>query len=270
MTGQQGNPFYVAPMLARGVSDPGGSFLQGMKIGEYQRQRQEQEAQAERAAAFQAAYSQEQDPIARLALLRQNPDMVEKYKPMMEYFDGQSEKLAFQSNKGIAEAASLDDAIAIQQQKLRTLKAMGVPDTGSSERDLQRMINGEWTLEQAQANAKSDLVGTDQGADYLERVEKSGELAGNHDLIQLTNARARIAAQNPNSPLLDTYDQAIESSIAKTGNTPAGLQEFGALISGLPPEEQENAKRIKLGLMPRAVGKADHVVNVGDVPHMVI
>lgn len=44
--------------------------------------------------------------------------------------------------------------------------------------------------------------------------------------------------------------------------------EFGQLTEGLSPEERERARRIKLGLDPRAVTAAAKTVMIGDVPHI--
>lgn len=270
----QGNPFYVAPML--GLSDPAGAFERGRQgaqrqalFTQQQELLQQQQAQAQQMAADRAALSAAPDMETKYQILSRNPDLLEEYRNQAEFFSDESKKLHLSAGQGLLNASSLDDAVRIQQEKLRTMKQIPGLDTSNSERQLQRMLDGGMTLEDVKSEAKLELLAHPEGQEYLNNLQKSQELAGNHDLIQLTNARNRIAAQNPNSPLLATYDKAIESAISQTGNTPAGLQEFATLISGLSAEEQENAKRIKLGLVPRAVGKADHVVNVGDVPHMV-
>ena len=51
---------------------------------------------------------------------------------------------------------------------------------------------------------------------------------------------------------------------AKTGVASAGQREFESLISGFSKEEQEEARRVKAGLVPRAVTKADTVVTMPD------
>ena len=48
----------------------------------------------------------------------------------------------------------------------------------------------------------------------------------------------------------------------------AGEREFQSMTEGLTPEQANLARRIKLGLDPRAVTRADTIVSIGGVPHI--
>jgi len=69
-------------------------------------------------------------------------------------------------------------------------------------------------------------------------------------------------------PLPNEMDQSVRDSVTKIAQAwgdasgGAGLNEFRALTAGLTPEEQENARRIKLGLAPRAVTGAARTLTV--------
>ena len=48
----------------------------------------------------------------------------------------------------------------------------------------------------------------------------------------------------------------------------AGQREFQSMTKGLTPEQANLARRIKLGLDPRAVTRADTIVSIGEVPYI--
>ena len=102
----------------------------------------------------------------------------------------------------------------------------------------------------------------------LEQFMSAGDLGGG--IAQLDQAMKagkidqqdfRVLAQSIQNPEL--YCKVKQAAIEKARvlgiggqHIPAGLQEFNAMTKDLTPEERERARRIELGLDPRAVGSA--------------
>lgn len=124
-----------------------------------------------------------------------------------------------------------------------------------------------------------------QGQDAASFISQAASVANDPNrFMQLAQARVNYLQQNGRDPsdtmqLIETYQanpgqamkdlQGVGAALANQGyldkdlysqlfgvGTTGGAKEFEALTKGLSPEEKEAARRIELGLAPRAVGSS--------------
>ena len=129
-------------------------------------------------------------------------------------------------------------------------------------------LNAVGLLDQRQrdqaANFAFDLINTapEQRTSKIQARAQSLQAQGRDpsDTLSLLNQPAEqqdTVLRTIQQAALSTKDRAKLSARQETGqDVPAGLAEFQALAAGLSPEDAEKAKRIKLGLDPRATGSA--------------
>lgn len=143
------------------------------------------------------------------------------------------------------------------------------------------------SLEQAQRGAQRE-ISADERESLISGAEEVGALKSRPAQLQsLIRRSAEIVARDGNPEHTDqgiqllqeglktgdftAFDESINSLIslrtAGKGLT-AGQREFTGLTKGLSAEEIAEAKRIKLGLDPRATGAASKIFDVGGVPHI--
>jgi len=81
--------------------------------------------------------------------------------------------------------------------------------------------------------------------------------------------RADILSQGLSDKDLDQVIAGTQASAAAPQQQPtAGMQEFSAMTEGLSPEDIERAKRINVGLDPRAAQNAPKLVDIGGSKYM--
>ena len=136
-------------------------------------------------------------------------------------------------------AASREEAVFQLQDATRDaliLKpALAAGDIPEVTRQLENRIE---KIQARGGNPKDSLA-------LLERV-RAGDFEGaNRDLDAVINAAQQVSA-----------------------GAPAGIREFQTLTQGLSPEDADKARKIELGLEPRATGAASRTVDIGGVPHI--
>lgn len=140
------------------------------------------------------------------------------------------------------------------------------------------LLGGRQAFQESQMNQQSLQAGQQQieRADYergVERLKVINRLANKVRQLPLDQRQGFVGSINQNmlqsvgiDPAQVTGvpldDQSLDALIAQTGAAipetaaTAGQREFESLTSGLSKEERERARRIELGLDPRAVGSA--------------
>tara|TARA_B110000977_G_scaffold201588_1_gene297041 strand:+ start:4465 stop:5715 length:1251 start_codon:yes stop_codon:yes gene_type:complete len=80
--------------------------------------------------------------------------------------------------------------------------------------------------------------------------------------------RADILSQGLSDKDLDQVIAGTQASVAAPQKPTSGMQDFSAMTEGLSPEDIERAKRINLGLDPRAAQNAPTLVDIGGSKYM--
>ncbi len=105
-------------------------------------------------------------------------------------------------------------------------------------------------------------AGDVNGAVQFVRNRRDARRAQGVDTANMDDFLAR-AEQNPDSvlPNLKALNAGfVQAGMTKSLETSAGQREFESLTKGLTPEEKETARRVKLGLAPRAIGSAAQTI----------
>ena len=121
------------------------------------------------------------------------------------------------------------------------------------------------------ADQKQMLIGAQRGINSFE----AGDMGGVEQAIIETTPQQEQAQElaefraNPAQYISRAKAEisAFRSQQAGGGRT-AGQREFASQTAGLSAEDVEKARRIDLGLDPRATGAAAKIVDIGGVPHI--
>lgn len=136
---------------------------------------------------------------------------------------------------------------------------------------------------QAQAQAQARMSGMQfEQQQALQRAQYANSLARQLKTVPFED-RSQIIRQNSSTlqsfgidpSQLDPTDENLDQTIlgtdpflAQAGPATAAEREFEMLTQDLTPEEIEQAKRIELGLEPRAQAGAARTLDIGGVPHV--
>lgn len=209
MRGQQsGNPFYIDPMMSPTQAQPGQAYTRGLAIKTARDLAQEKVDSQRRQEEAMTAWSQAQTPSERVQIMRAYPDFAKTFQDQYTFESDQTKEWHANDYKALHNAKDIPTGIKILQDRAIRLRDMGIDNSDTID-DLKALMDGNVTPEDMRAMAEIELRGTDQGMTYL---EKSQELDTPPDMIELEKlmrARERIAAQNPNSPMLAKVDQQI-------------------------------------------------------------
>ena len=126
----------------------------------------------------------------------------------------------------------------------------------------ERMQGSLGLISQTQKNEAADFALRLKSTPFDQRQalieQRSQKLTAEGRDPQHTDSLQGMTEQNQNDALdvIQLMPLTPKERLSKTQLSSASEREFEALIKNLPPEEQEKARRVKLGLAPRAVGSA--------------
>lgn len=137
------------------------------------------------------------------------------------------------------------------QNRLSDLKALGADDVSDTAQLAQLSSEGRWD------ELETELQGFD------DRAVSEGLLDAMPQDKYIGKEGANAIYQGKDGP----YVKPIEGLDPAAIPNAAGVQEFDYLTEGLSPDEVEKARRIKLGLAPRAVAASPTVIDIGGVKY---
>jgi len=158
-----------------------------------------------------------------------------------------------------------------RQEDIRTLSSEALKPGDGSALDQLQDIDPQIALsigEAIRAQDVNDVAEFIRDAGIGKQMLESGNMQGflafsdqrsnvlrqrGRDTSQTDRLRDLVASGQGEQALQEL--QAFSSSLEQTSRLTAGEQEFESLTEGLSPEEVEKAKRIKLGLDPRAISR---------------
>lgn len=182
--------------------------------------------------------------LAQLILSQRAPDIVGAFQRGRE--EARQERVrtlageAFKTGGGEAldELRGIDPQIALSIGE--TIRAQSAADINEFIRDAgigKRMLES--------GNTQGFLAFTQQRSNILRQQGR--------DTQQTDRLRDLVAAGQPEQALQEL--QAFDSALGQSKGLTAAEQEFQSLTEGLSPEDVERAKRIQLGLDPRAISR---------------
>lgn len=187
--------------------------------------------------------------LAQAILNQRAPDIVGAFREGQEISRQEQvrtlsgEALKAGGGEALTELQGLDPEIAFSIGE--SIRAQTAQDTNDFIRDAgigKRMLE--------QGNIQGFIAFTDQRSNILRQLGR--------DTSQTDRFRDLAASGQAEQALQEL--QAFSGALDSAKSISAGQQEFESLIKDLPEEEKKKAKRIKLGLTPRATGSAAQTI----------
>jgi hypothetical protein len=229
-----GNPYAVTPML--GLARPAESFQRGQQLAHASQkagaERDARQRMKDGRAAMAAAGA---DAAMRNTVMRDYPELAGEIRSQITFDNDQTKQNHQDTYRGVLDAADPTTAVTALQNRIQLLDSMGVDSTDTAD-DLQRLLNGDIDLQTLQEEAEGELLGTDEGLQYLnDRDARANQ--GETPLMKLQRQRDELREKNPNDPRIKRFDDAIakQDAIESTGvkQADADLRKTEMDIKGL-------------------------------------